>query len=315
MKITKRQLRRIIKEERAKLKEYGGRPYDPTVSGDQSRSLTGDAPPGSEFDAKLEKMADEIGDRAAGGYEPSIDGSPEAYADHILDVYLQNPPPPLDKMEDLEFVLKTPMYREQVKNAVLEYIGMMTEGRTLREQHHSMSPAGKSLANSIKGKFMRMYPDAKVGIDGRGGFITVNGVKAIDMSQATGRTMSDDEMIEKMHAVYAETQVDSDVPTADSRMDTFREGKMKITKRQLRKIIREEKNKLIQEQIQLDPQEHIYEVDQHLSDAAMKLMELADFLETTDAKRAIQFDSLSRQVEKLKGVVASHLKTMEQMPK
>ena len=121
------------------------------------------------------------------------------------------------------------------------------EKAKLAEQgFHSMSPAGKALANSIKGKFMRMYPDAKVGIDGRGGFITVNGVKAIDMSQATGRGMSDDEMIEKMHAVYAETQVDADVPTADSRMDTFREVKMKITKRQLRRIIKEEKAMLEQ---------------------------------------------------------------------
>ena len=90
---------------------------------------------------------------------------------------------------------------------------------------------------------------------------------------------------------------------------------MKITKRQLRRIIAEEKNKLIQEQVQLDPQEHIYEVDQHLSDAAMKLMELADFLENTDARRAVQFDSLSRQVEKLKGAVASHLKAMESLPR
>ncbi len=125
MKISKRQLRRVIQE-------YGGRPYDPTVPGDQRRSLTGDAPPGSEFDAKLEKVADEIGDRAAGGYEPSIDGSPEAYADMILDVYLQNPPPPLDQMEDLEYILTKPMYREQVKNAVLEYIGMMTEGKKMK---------------------------------------------------------------------------------------------------------------------------------------------------------------------------------------
>jgi hypothetical protein len=243
MKITKRQLKRIIKE-------YGTRPYDPTIPGDFDRARdnpTGDAPPGGDFDAKLEKMADEIGDRAAGGYEPSIDGSPEAYADHILDVYLQNPPPPLDQMEDLEYVLTKPMYREQVKNAVLEYIGMMTEGRTLREQYHSMSPAGKSLSRSIKGKFTRMYPDAKVGIDGRGGFITVNGVKAVDMSQATGRGMSDEEMIDKMHAVYAQTQVDGDVPTADSRMATFREGKMKITKRQLRRIIKEERTRLLKE--------------------------------------------------------------------
>lgn len=124
------------------------------------------------------------------------------------------------------------------KNQLREIIA--EEKKKLNEQgFHSMSPAGKALANSIKGKFMRMYPDAKVGIDGRGGFITVNGVKAVDMSQATGRGMSDDEMIEKMHAVYAETQIDADVPTADSRMDTFIEGKMKITKRQLRRIIKE----------------------------------------------------------------------------
>ena len=97
--------------------------------------------------------------------------------------------------------------------------------------------------------------------------------------------------------------------------DDLGENKVvRITKRQLRKIIKEEKDKLIQEQIQLDPQEHIYEVDQHLSDAAMKLMELADFLESTDPRRAVQFDSLSRQAEKLKSVVASHLKAMEGMP-
>tara|TARA_B100000131_G_scaffold299114_1_gene319230 strand:+ start:2717 stop:4057 length:1341 start_codon:yes stop_codon:yes gene_type:complete len=127
-KMTETSLRDIIRN--ILLKEYGGRPYDPTAPGDYERyrdNPTGDAPPGGEFDAKLEKMADEIGDRAAGGYEPSIDGSPEAYADMILDVYLEDPPPPLDQMEDLEFVLTKPMYREQVKNAVLEYIGMMTE--------------------------------------------------------------------------------------------------------------------------------------------------------------------------------------------
>jgi len=130
MKITQKQLRKIIREEL--ILEYGGRPYDPTVPGDQRRSPTGDAPPGGAFDAKVEKMADEIGDRAAGGYEPSIDGSPEAYAEDILDSYLQNPPPPLDQMEDLEYVLTKPMYREQVKNAVLEYIGMMTEGKKIK---------------------------------------------------------------------------------------------------------------------------------------------------------------------------------------
>tara|TARA_A100001015_G_scaffold246341_1_gene282712 strand:- start:508 stop:1098 length:591 start_codon:yes stop_codon:yes gene_type:complete len=37
MRITKRQLRRVIKEEKAKLSEYGGRPYDPTIPGDMQR--------------------------------------------------------------------------------------------------------------------------------------------------------------------------------------------------------------------------------------------------------------------------------------
>ena len=75
--------------------------------------------------------------------------------------------------------------------------------RSLVESYNSMSPAGKSLANSIKRKFMKLYPDAKVGIDGREGWITVNDKKAINMSQASGSPMSDEEMIEKMHAVYA----------------------------------------------------------------------------------------------------------------
>ncbi len=230
--------------------EYGGRPYDPTVPGDYERyrdNPTGDAPPGGEWDAKLEKMADEVGDRAAGGYEPSMDGSPEAYADHILDWYAEDPPPPLDEMEGLAFALSKPYYRKVIKAAVLEYIGMMTEGRALHEQYHSMSPAGKSLSRSIKGKFMRMYPDASVGIDGREGWITVNGKKAINMSQASGRGMSDEEMIDKMHAVYAQSQVDPDIPTADTRMDTFMEGKMKISKRQLRRIIKEEKSRVLSE--------------------------------------------------------------------
>jgi hypothetical protein len=40
MKITKRQLKRIIKEEKAKLMEYGGRPYDPTVPSERSKQIS-----------------------------------------------------------------------------------------------------------------------------------------------------------------------------------------------------------------------------------------------------------------------------------
>ena len=45
---------------------------------------------------------------------------------------------------------------------------------------------------------MKLHPDAKVGIDGREGWITVNGKKAINMSQASGSPMTDEEMIQKM---------------------------------------------------------------------------------------------------------------------
>ena len=59
---------------------------------------------------------------------------------------------------------------------------------------------------------------------------------------------------------------------------------MKITKRQLRRIIKEERSKLLKEQYQYDTQSEIYDIQQHLSDAAMKLMELADFLEKSDGR-------------------------------
>ena len=83
-------------------------------------------PPGaSALDpAIVEELTDEIGDRAAGGYEPSIDGSPEAFAEMIIDSYLREPPPPLNQREHLEFVLTN--HRDEVEAKILEYIGMMT---------------------------------------------------------------------------------------------------------------------------------------------------------------------------------------------
>jgi len=74
---------------------------------------------------------------------------------------------------------------------------------SLHEGYNSMSSAGKAHANRVKRKFMKLYSDANVGIDGREGWITVNGKKAVNMSQASGRPLTDEEMIDKMHAVYA----------------------------------------------------------------------------------------------------------------
>jgi hypothetical protein len=92
---------------------------------------------------------------------------------------------------------------------------------SLMEGYNSMSSASKSHANAMKRKFMKLYPDAKVGIDGREGWVTVNDKKAINMSQASGSPLTDEEMIDKMHAVYAGESVDSDVPTATSSNDTY----------------------------------------------------------------------------------------------
>ena len=50
MKITKTQLKEIIKEALLKLQEHGGRPYDPTVAGHGKYNVTGDAPPGPPMD-------------------------------------------------------------------------------------------------------------------------------------------------------------------------------------------------------------------------------------------------------------------------
>ena len=85
MKITKQQLKRIIKEEKGKLKEYGGRPYDPTVPGDFERARdnpTGDAPRGPAGpDAGSIKAARKALNRALTIFERM--GYDEA-ADHVV---------------------------------------------------------------------------------------------------------------------------------------------------------------------------------------------------------------------------------------
>ena len=91
---------------------------------------------------------------------------------------------------------------------------------SLAEGYNSMSSAGKAHANAIKRKFVKLYPDAKVGIDAREGWITVNGKKALNMSQASGSPLTDEEMIDKLHGVYAGEAVDSDIATSTSSMDT-----------------------------------------------------------------------------------------------
>ena len=196
---------------------------------------------------------------------------------------------------------------------------IIKEEKALIEAYNSMSTSGKSLANSIKGKFLRMYPDAKIGIDSRGGFITVNGKKAIDMSQASGRGRTDEEMIEMMHAAYAETHVDDDVGTearrgsrpGEHKLDFGKDigtynyrnegAKVKVTKRQLKRIIREEKARVRQAESPLDDLKMLDTVIKNLTEMALGY----------DVDEETKSDLLS-QVELLNGVYSSmYGKTLE----
>jgi len=81
---------------------------------------------------------------------------------------------------------------------------------------------------------------------------------------------------------------------------------MKITKRQLGRIIKEEKAKL-QEAYEYNPVDEMYDTLQDLTDAQMKLEEIAGFLEKSDRpqdqNRVQPFFNLANQVKKIMHIV------------
>lgn len=111
------------------------------------------------------------------------------------------------------------------KRQIMEAIAGVNEG------YNSMSRAGKALAQRAKRQFAKDYPEVKVGIDARQGWVTVDGKKAVNMSQASGGPMGIDDVIDKMKQTYL------GYPVQESKT-------MKITKRQLKRIIKEEKARL-----------------------------------------------------------------------
>lgn len=110
----------------------------------------------------------------------------------------------------------------------------------IAEGYNSMSSAGKGLANAAKRRFAKDYPEVDVGIDGSDGWVTVDGKKAVNMSQASGSPLSLDDVIDKMKQAYLGHTIQE-------------ESKMKITKRQISRIIKEEKQKLLNEQSESAP--------------------------------------------------------------
>ena len=75
--------------------------------------------------------------------------------------------------------------RRQLKRIIKEAMGRF-EPRKQRS-YHQVSPGTKSMANAAKRKFLKANPGAEVKINGREGWIEVNGNKAVNISSASGQ--------------------------------------------------------------------------------------------------------------------------------
>ena len=151
------------------------------------------------------------------------------------------------------------------------------------EGYNSMSNAGKALAQRAKRQFMKNYPDVKVGIDGREGWITVDGKKAVNLSQASGSPLSEEDVIDKMKQAYLG--------------HPMQEGSiMKITKRQLRRIIKEERVKVLKEYSEYpshsDASDHLDDMMTSMEDLMIKYVD-SGWLSAQDN------GSLARDLEKV----------------
>ena len=94
-----------------------------------------------------------------------------------------------------------------------------------KRRYNSMSDAGRSLAARAKRRFHKDYPDVRVGINAMEGWIEVEGKKAVNMSSASRRPMDLEDVVDLMKQAYLG--------------HPMQESTAKITRRQIRKIIRE----------------------------------------------------------------------------
>ena len=83
-------------------------------------------------------------------------------------------------------------------------VNIMPEGGAMgryepqkRRTYNQVSDSTKAMANAVKRKFLKLY-DAEVKIDGRAGWITVNGKKAVNISSASGSPTSMEDMLSQM---------------------------------------------------------------------------------------------------------------------
>ena len=118
--------------------------------------------------------------------------------------------------------------RKIIKEAITAEGGYLGTARwdpgRSRAGYNSMSDAGKALAKRAKRQFAKDYPEIKVSIDSRQGWITVNGKKAVNMSSASGQGLSLEDVIDRMKQAYLDPHPDPyrmieagepDLPRAD----------------------------------------------------------------------------------------------------
>jgi len=85
--------------------------------------------------------------------------------------------------------------RRQIRNLIRE---QWEDSYRKPRRYNQASPASMAAAKSLRAKFKRMYPGIPVKIDGRNGWIIVNGRKVVNMSAGMGTGDSREEMWEKM---------------------------------------------------------------------------------------------------------------------
>lgn len=94
--------------------------------------------------------------------------------------------------------------RRQIRKILLKemYHQMHNAGSGKKKSYHQVSDGTKSMAQAAKRRFAKDYPEVKVGIDSREGWLMVNGKKAVNISSASGRPMQIEDMIDRMKQSY-----------------------------------------------------------------------------------------------------------------
>jgi hypothetical protein len=90
--------------------------------------------------------------------------------------------------------------RKQLRQIIKESMEQFQPRK--QRSYHQISPMMKSMANAAKRMFAKDYPEINVKIDGRQGWIIVNGKKAVNISSADGQPMQIENMIDQMKQAY-----------------------------------------------------------------------------------------------------------------